>query len=64
MAEVSKDIKKKIMNLIRDDPISVSELARILKLRREFVSGYMEALHHNGEVKVVTVGKSKVYRPR
>lgn len=64
MAEVSKDIKKKILNLIRDDPISVSELARMLKLRREFVSGYMEAMYHNGEVKVVTVGRSKVYRPR
>jgi len=64
MADTPKDLKKKILNLIKDDPISVSELARQLRLRREFVTGYLEAMRQAGEVKVVSVGKSKVYKPK
>lgn len=64
MADTPKDLKKKILNLIKDDPISVSELARQLKLGREFVTGYLEAMRQAGEVKVINVGKSKVYKPR
>jgi DNA-binding transcriptional regulator LsrR (DeoR family) len=43
--------------------MSVSELSRKLKLRREFVSGYLEAMRHEGEVKVMSIGRSKVYTP-
>lgn len=64
MPEPPKELKKKILNLIKDDPISVSELARKLKLRREFVSGYLEAMKQDGVVRVIQVGKSKVYKPK
>lgn len=64
MAEIPKDFKKKIINMIKDDPISVSELSRKLNLRREFVTGYLEAMRQSGDVKVIQVGRSKVYKPR
>ncbi len=64
MIEITKDIKKKIMNLIKENPMSISELSRQLKLRREFVAGYLEAMRHSGDVKLVRVGKSKVYIPK
>jgi DNA-binding transcriptional regulator LsrR (DeoR family) len=42
----------------------VSELSRKLNVRREFVSGYLEAMRQDGIVKVVEVGRSKVYKPK
>ncbi|MHC4749521.1 MAG: helix-turn-helix domain-containing protein [Planctomycetota bacterium] len=64
MAKIPKDFKKRILLLIMDDPISVSELSRKLNVRREFVSGYLEAMRQDGIVKVVEVGRSKVYKPK
>jgi DNA-binding transcriptional ArsR family regulator len=58
----SGDIKRRILSAVDKKPMSLSELSRKLKLRREFVSGYLEAMRHDGEVKVVKVGRSKVYR--
>jgi Mn-dependent DtxR family transcriptional regulator len=64
MKKIPKDFKKRILNLIKDDPISVSELARKLNVRREFVSGYLESMRQDGIVKVIKVGRSKVYKPK
>ena len=64
MPEIPKDFKKRILLMIKDDPISVSELSRKLKMRREFVSGYLEAMRQDGIVKVIEVGRSKVYKPK
>lgn len=64
MSKIPKDFKRKILNLIKDDPISLSELARKLGVRREFVSGYLESMRQDGIVKVIRVGRSKVYRPK
>ena len=64
MPETSTDMKKKILKILKGNPTSLSELSRKLKLRRDFVSGYLEAMRHNGEVKVVYVGRSKVYRSK
>jgi len=33
-------------------------------MRRDFLTGYLEAMRHEGEVKVVRVGRSKVYSPK
>ena len=33
-------------------------------MRREFVSGYLEAMRNEGKIEVVTVGRSKVYRQK
>jgi DNA-binding transcriptional ArsR family regulator len=63
MTGASGDIKRKILKTLREGPMSISELSRRLKMRRDFITGYLEALRNNGEVKVVKVGRSKVYRP-
>ena len=63
MSEVPADFKRKVIATLRGNPMSLSELSRKLKLRRDFVSGYLEAMRHDGEVEVATIGRSKVYRP-
>jgi len=64
MAVSSTDVKARILATLRKKPMSVSELSRRMKMRREFVSGYLEAIRNEGKVEVVTVGRSKVYRPK
>ena len=64
MSDASGDVKRRILSAVGKKPMSLSELSRRLKLRREFVSGYLEAMRHDGEVKVLKVGRSKVYRPK
>jgi predicted transcriptional regulator len=63
MGDVSGDVKRRIVSILREEPMSVSELSRRLKMRRDFTTGYLEAMRHEGEVEVVKVGRSKVYRP-
>jgi hypothetical protein len=63
MADQS-DLRGKIISAVKSKPCSVSELCRTLKVRRDFLSGYLEAMRHNGNLKVTTIGKSKVYLPR
>jgi len=64
MAISSTGVKARILAILKENPMSVSELARRLKRRREFVTGYLEAMRNEGKVEVVTVGRSKVYRPK
>lgn len=64
MTGASGDVKSRILNTLQKKPMSVSELARQLKVRREFVTGYLEAMRHDGDVMVVKVGRSNVYRPK
>jgi predicted ArsR family transcriptional regulator len=64
MVVASTDVKNRILASLRKKPMSLSELSRQLKMRREFVTGYLEAMRHEDEVVVVTVGRSKVYRPK
>lgn len=60
----SQKLKSRVMKALDQEPMSLSELSRQLNLRREFLTGYLEALRHEGKVKIVTVGRSKVYRPK
>jgi len=64
MAIPSTGVKAKILATLRKKPMSVSELSRRMKMRREFVSGYLEAMRGEGKIEVVTVGRSKVYRQK
>jgi len=64
MAIPSTGVKAKILATLRKKPMSVSELSRRMKMRREFVSGYLEAMRNEGKIEVVTVGRSKVYRQK
>ena len=43
--------------------MSISKLAKKLDKRRDFISGYLEALKEEGVLKVIQVGRSKVYQP-
>ena len=62
MSNAPTDTKRRILSTLDKKPMSLSELSRKLKLRRDFVSGYLESMRHEGEVRVVRVGRSKVYR--
>jgi len=64
MADASGDIKSTIISILKKRPMSLSELARQMKRRREFITGYLEAMRHDGDVEVIVVGRSKVYRPK
>lgn len=64
MSDASTDIKRRILSTLDEKPMSLSELSRKLKLRRDFVSGYLEAMRYDGEVRMISVGRSKVYRPK
>lgn len=64
MTGASGDVKLRILHTLQKKPMSISELARQIKVRREFVTGYLEAMRDDGDVEVVAVGRSKVYRPK
>ena len=64
MTTAPSDIKRRILSTIREEPMSVSELSRRLKIRRDFATGYLEAMRGDDEVEVIMVGRSKVYRPK
>ena len=64
MTDASASAGNRILTTLRQRPMSLSELSRKMKMRRDFISGYMEAMRHEGKVTVVKVGKSKVYRPK
>lgn len=61
MAE-SSHLEKEIMTHLKEGPISVSELAKKLGLRRDFLAGYLESMKDRGRVRKVTVGKAHVYQ--
>lgn len=61
LSSVSK-IEHKILEVLRERPISVSELARKLKLRRDFLAGYLESMRERGKLRVVQVGRANVYQ--
>jgi len=60
----SLDVKDRILSTICKRPMSLSELSRQLEMRRDFVTGFLEAMRFDGEVELVEIGRSKVYRPR
>ena len=64
MSEMVVGAKNRILDTIRKRPMSLSELSRLLNVRRDFISGYLEAMRHEGKVELVAVGRSKVYSPK
>ena len=55
-------IEKRILNLLSEEILSTSEVAKRINMRRELVSGYLEALRNQGKLEKVRVGRSNVYR--
>ena len=64
MTDASASAENRILATLKQKPMSLSELSRKMKMRRDFLTGYLEAMRHEGKVTVVKVGKSKVYRPK
>ena len=54
-------LETEILKLLKERPISVSELARKMKMRRDFLAGYMESMRDRGMLTLVRVGKANVY---
>ena len=58
------ELERQILGMTSTKPMSVSQLAKELGLRREFLAGYLEALRSQGKLEMVTVGRSYVYQPK
>jgi len=55
-------VELEILKIIKERPISVSELARKLNMRRDFLAGYLESMRDRGILRRVTVGRAHVYQ--
>ncbi len=64
MVSEKSGISKRIINELRRKPMSVARLSIELKMRREFLGGYLEALRSVGKLEMIQVGKAKVYKPK
>jgi DNA-binding MarR family transcriptional regulator len=55
-------MKDKILKAINDsNPITISALAKKLKINRIYLSGYLKALEDNGELLSKNIGVAKIY---
>lgn len=59
-----RNIESEVLKHLKKRPISVSGLARKLKLRRDFLAGYLESMRDRGILKMITVGRANVYMVR
>lgn len=55
------DFEKKVIRLLSDRLLSVSQIARELGVRRDVATGYLEALKNQGKLEFHRVGRSNVY---
>ncbi|MBI2971262.1 MAG: hypothetical protein HYY37_02470 [Candidatus Aenigmarchaeota archaeon] len=62
-ASSTANVEKRILALLNEQLMSTSAIAKKLDMRRELVAGYMEALRHQGKVKMTKVGHSNVFSP-
>jgi predicted transcriptional regulator len=61
MSSVGK-VEQDILRILKQRPISVSELARKLNVRRDFLAGYLESMRDRGKLSLISVGKAHVYQ--
>ena len=57
-------MENEVIKLLSERPISVSQLARQLNVRRDFLTGYLESMRDRGKLRVISVGKAHVYMIR
>ena len=57
----SKNIEEKIFTILNERLLSTSQLAKELGLRRDMLTGYLEAMKNQGKLAFHRVGKSNVY---
>jgi len=57
----SNDFERRILELLRENLMSTSQVAKQLKVRRDVIAGYLEALKNQGKLNFFKVGRSHVY---
>ena len=55
-------IEKRILELLSEQILSTSEVAKRMNMRRDITSGYLEALRNQEKLEKIRVGRSNVYR--
>lgn len=55
------NLESKIMELLDKKLMSVSQIAKELKIGRGVAAGYLEALRNQGKLELYKVGRSNVY---
>jgi predicted ArsR family transcriptional regulator len=61
MTKAPEDLEPRILELLKTRLLSVSQIAKELKIRRDFTTGYLEALKNQGKLEFHCIGKSNVY---
>ena len=57
----TNDFEKRVLDLLSARLMSVSQIARETKMRRDVIAGYLEALKNQGKLEFHKIGKSNVY---
>ena len=57
----TNDFEKRVLELLSSRLMSVSQIAREVRMRRDVVAGYLEALKNQGKLDFYRVGRSNVY---
>ena len=57
----TNDFEKRILGLLNEKLLSVSQISKELGVRRDIITGYLEALKNQGKLEFHKVGKSNVY---
>jgi len=60
--DIPDDLEDKILKELRKGLMSVSQLAKKLGVRRDFLSGFLECLRQQGKLEKLEVGRAYVYR--
>jgi len=61
MVTTPGNLEKRILDLLETRLLSVSQIAKELKINRAVASGYLEALRNQGKLEFYKVGRSNVY---
>ena len=54
-------LEENCLKTLKGKPMSVSELAKSLNMRRDFLTGYLESMKDRGMLELVKVGRAHVY---
>lgn len=60
--EIPDDLENKIIKELKKNLMSVSQLAKRLGVRRDFLSGFLECLRQQNKLEKLEVGRAHVYR--
>lgn len=60
--EIPDDLENKIIKELKKNLMSVSQLAKRLGVRRDFLSGFLECLRQQNKLEKLEVGRAYVYR--